>query len=395
MRDMKKILFYLTDYGQLTGGARQLLTLIDILDKKKYEPVVITQAKGSFSAELKKRNISYIILPLPKYISPQKSKVLSFGILKKIFALFHLLRYNLSVLRVIKKTNPEIVWGRNIKTIMFVGIPARILSKKLIWDIGIEHNSEGTVKFLHYLGLNLVDKIVVESEYIPEHIFKKYYAEKFKSKFQVIHAGIEKDRYESINLYLQKHRKRNRIFKILNIASVVPRKNQLMLVKAFKEIISIHSNAFLSIVGPLEDQEYYKEIKDYIDLHNLKRKIEFLGWQQDIPSFLTSADVLVIVSKNEGVPIVVREAMFAKLPVVATKVGGIPSFVFHNNTGFLIKKDDVPSLVNYLDILIKDSSKRSKMGNNAKEKAEQMLSMKAWASNYDSLMSSLLKDTTA
>ena len=69
---------------------------------------------------------------------------------------------------------------------------------------------------------------------------------------------------------------------------------------------------------------------------NMGDKVLFAGWQQDVPSILAASDLLVLPSLSEGLPFVVPEAMAAGLPIVATRVGGIPEAVVEGKTGFLV-----------------------------------------------------------
>ncbi len=147
---------------------------------------------------------------------------------------------------------------------------------------------------------------------------------------------------------------------IIFIGQVEKSKGVYELIKSFNDLAQKYSDLHLIIAGNrLEEPSL-----DYLVSGNLKNRIHFAGRQpyKEIPHFLSAADVFVLPSYNEGLPNVVLEAMACGLPVVATKVGGIPEAVEHGKSGFLVNKKDVKSLTNYINILLNDEDLAIKMG---------------------------------
>lgn len=90
--------------------------------------------------------------------------------------------------------------------------------------------------------------------------------------------------------------------------------------------------------------------------------LEFLGELADLRSTYLEADMLVLTSDWEGTPNVVLEAMASSMPVVATRVGGVPDIVEHGKTGYLAEPHDEDSMVENIASLITDSTLRAKLG---------------------------------
>lgn len=90
--------------------------------------------------------------------------------------------------------------------------------------------------------------------------------------------------------------------------------------------------------------------------------VEFRGQVSDMRPIYKEADILVLTSDWEGTPNVILEAMASGLPVVATKVGGVPEVVQHELTGYLVHPDDEDSMVDVLLRLIHEPSLREEMG---------------------------------
>jgi glycosyltransferase involved in cell wall biosynthesis len=104
------------------------------------------------------------------------------------------------------------------------------------------------------------------------------------------------------------------------------------------------------------------------DKLGLQSQVEFLGPRSDVSEILKDADIFALVSNWEGLPISVLEGMRAGLPVVATKVGGIPEAVADGKTGVLVPPRNVAELARALQGLIADPARRKSMGMSARER---------------------------
>lgn len=91
-------------------------------------------------------------------------------------------------------------------------------------------------------------------------------------------------------------------------------------------------------------------------------RVTFLGFQDDVSIHLANAHIFTLVSHWEGFPRSVLEAMRARLPVVASQVGGVPESVRDGQTGFLCPHGDVETLRDRLARLLDDPALRHRMG---------------------------------
>jgi glycosyltransferase involved in cell wall biosynthesis len=103
----------------------------------------------------------------------------------------------------------------------------------------------------------------------------------------------------------------------------------------------------------------------------LAARIELLGGRTDVPNLLASADIFVLSSRSEGLPISVLEAMAAGLPVVATDVGGLSELVVDGKTGLLVPPADGTALAEAVQRLLRDPELRRRFGARARLRAEQ------------------------
>jgi len=118
------------------------------------------------------------------------------------------------------------------------------------------------------------------------------------------------------------------------------------------------------IVGPTRaDQDLRSELERQAAALDLRSDVlRFLGSAADMSSIYQQANIFVLTSEHEGTPNVLLEAMASGLPVVATKVGGVPAIVQHERTGLLVDENDSRQLVEATRQLINNSDYRRKIG---------------------------------
>jgi glycosyltransferase involved in cell wall biosynthesis len=121
---------------------------------------------------------------------------------------------------------------------------------------------------------------------------------------------------------------------------------------------------------------------------NVNGKVKFLGWREDINELMPVFDMLVLPSLNEGMGRVLVEAMAAGKPVVASRVGGIPDLVRHDETGYLVPPADEKALANGIKKLLDDPGRAKQMGQRGKEYCHQF-SLEAMIAKLDDLYSDL------
>ena len=94
--------------------------------------------------------------------------------------------------------------------------------------------------------------------------------------------------------------------------------------------------------------------------------VTILGWQSDVERILSSADMIVLTSDNEGTPLSLIQAGMAGLPVITTNVGSVPEIVLDGVTG-IVTGLDVQEIASALEKLVNDKVLRLKLGNAARE----------------------------
>jgi glycosyltransferase involved in cell wall biosynthesis len=122
------------------------------------------------------------------------------------------------------------------------------------------------------------------------------------------------------------------------------------------------------IVGDGPDRP---RLEEEIETLGLTGPVRLAGERRDVPELLAAADVFVLPSVSEGLPVSVLEAMAAGLPVVASRVGGVPEQVSDGQTGLLVEPGDPNALAAALARLIAEPSLRRRLGAAGRARAEQ------------------------
>lgn len=113
--------------------------------------------------------------------------------------------------------------------------------------------------------------------------------------------------------------------------------------------------------------------------------VEFLGYVEEMAPILREADIAVLPSYHEGVPVFLLEAAASGLPIIATDLEGCRMIIEEGENGFLIPKGNVGALSNALYTLIKDPELREKMGRRCREIVEKDFNQKEIVTQFISL----------
>jgi glycosyltransferase involved in cell wall biosynthesis len=156
---------------------------------------------------------------------------------------------------------------------------------------------------------------------------------------------------------------------------------------AFKRLRELGVDAVLCMVGDGPDRVLLEQRAH--DL-GIARETVFLGYQEDVAPFYAAFDALVLPSSNEGTPVSVIEALAAELPVVATRVGGVPDVVRDGEDGFLVEAGATGDLADRLAQLARDPALRARMGKQGRDRVLPRYAVERLVDDVDELYRSLL-----
>ena len=194
-------------------------------------------------------------------------------------------------------------------------------------------------------------------------------------KLHIVHCGIEPERYEPRqHLKGQAH--------LLFVGRLAGVKGVPLLLSAIEELGDSVPGLRLTVVGDGPDRQVLEE-----QAKALGDRVSFVGYksQAEVAALLAKSDALVLPSFAEGVPVVLMEAMAAGLPVITSRIAGIPELVKHGESGLLTAPGNLAQLTTALREILTEPETRQKMGQlgrarvladfNSKEEAARLSSL--------------------
>ena len=174
-------------------------------------------------------------------------------------------------------------------------------------------------------------------------------------KFHIVHCGVDPE------VFRPSERVENAVPEILCVGRLTSAKGQHILLDAFN-IIKEQGHKFrLTFIGDGEDRQSLENKVIELSLSDDVCLTGALG-QERVMDYYRKADLFVLPSFAEGVPVVLMEAMAQEIPVISTRITGIPELIEHEKTGLLVTPGNVGELAEAIIRVLEDSSLGEKLG---------------------------------
>lgn len=276
--------------------------------------------------------------------------------------------------KIIKSERPDVL-HTHIHAIQYA-IPAAILAgvKKRVHTVHSVADREATprkqkINYFFYHKCNVIP--VALSNEVKETIIARYNLP--DNQIPVINNAV--DLNKCIKKIEYSSSGSNIVF--LHIGRFNEVKNHKMLIEAFKAVHDKWEKTKLQLIG---EGNLESEVKDLIDNLGLNDCVELLGLIDNVFPYLNNADVFVLPSIYEGMPMTLIEAMGTGLPIIASNIGGIPTMIQSNIEGLLIQLN-IEELVSAM-MQMQDTHLRMKFGINAYNKAHNVFTVENMAKKY-------------
>lgn len=241
--------------------------------------------------------------------------------------------------------------------------------------------------FSRWLYGHAVDSVVVISDAIGAEIRRVGVPD---DRVVCIHDGIEPAELEGLRdhrpIVLARLGWPDDAVVILCAASLRPRKGQAYLVRAFAELAPRHPQARLLLAGDGDQRDVLQGEIAALGLGDLVR----LPGQMPREEALGAASIACIPSQLEGLSVFSLESMAAGLPVVASRVGGLPEGVLDGETGLLVAPGDVGGIASALDRFLSDPALGRQMGEAGAARARASFTARRMATDTESLYEQLI-----
>lgn len=274
----------------------------------------------------------------------------------------------------------QIVHTHLLKANALGAVAARLAGIRAI--VASKHNDEPQLRqpiiaWIHQLLCRLDQRVLHASRHIERYMIEVGGVDPRKS--QTVYYGIDVEAHAvapPAELRRQLGTSPETVV-VACVARLIQRKGHLVLLEAVRDVVDqIAAPVALWIVGkgPIE-----AGLRQKVAELGLEDRLHFTGERHDVPAILREADVFVLASDAEGLGLVLLEAMAASLPVVATRVGGIPEIVVDGETGLLVAAGASAELAAGLGRLCSDGSLRRQLGRRGRKRVAREFSQERMA----------------
>ncbi len=214
------------------------------------------------------------------------------------------------------------------------------------------------------------DKAIAISPPVKKQLIEVFRVSEDRVKL-ILH-GIDTSEYQLIDESKKRKRQESFGIKANLVLGIVSRLSDVkgidILIKSMKKVVAKVPNVKLIIAGEGREEVSLKKL---VDVEGLKEFISFYDSSCSHKDILSLLDIFVMPSRQEGLGLAVMEAQAMGLPVIASKVGGLPSLIKHKGTGILVSPGDEELLADAIINMASDKESRINIGLNARNFIEK------------------------
>lgn len=301
------------------------------------------------------------------------------------------------VYRTIKEQKPDIVHTHTAKAGFAGRIAARLAGVPVILHTFHGNNFSGYFGWMMtQVSLNLerflarlCTRIIAISEQQKQALLD--YKICSAKKITVIPLGFDINRIVHTDSDLGMFKAAYNIHPDMKIVALVGRlaaiKNPFLFLEIAKAVLAKYEGVVFAFVG---DGEMAEPLKTAVLQAGLMKKILFTGFIHDLKPLYADLDILLLTSMNEGTPVAIIEAMANRVPVVSSRVGGIPNMITQGESGFMYPLADQDAFVETIVNILESPQKYQSMVENAFRVVSDKFSSQSLKENLGSLFNQLL-----
>ena len=357
----KKILFVIT-YLQLGGAQKQLLHIIKSLNKSEYDIYLYAGNRGCLKRDF--LNLSGINIKLDSLLTRNIDPFFDALVFLKLLFFMRNHRFD-----IVHTHSPKAsILGR--WAAYFAGV-RNIIYTVHGWAF---HKFMNPFLYSFYLFMEKVTAkitktiIVVSNADLNKGIKNRV---ALRHKFSLIHYGIDIDKFK--NIWAERHNrkmstrrvdKRVGKYTVLTISSLKPQKGIMRFLDVARILLDEVPDLEFIIAGggPLKDR-----VEREIKRRGLSKNVFLYGWVNDVPELLKKADIFVLTSLWEGLPVALIEAVVAGLPFIVTNTGGVLDITRSYQGGIVVNSFDPQAIKKACLKILKNRQEWSKIIENKRE----------------------------
>jgi glycosyltransferase involved in cell wall biosynthesis len=363
-----------------TGGTEnQLIKMINNLDQEKYELYLLCLRSTPWLEANRSR--------LKCTITAFNYNEFEHGDPRNLKTIWNTLKY-------MRKVGPDIVvtffkvsYILGVLAARLAGVKAIISTRR---DYGLWLDDKGI--YLLRFANRFVRGIVANSLQVKDLTCSKEHFDHLK--VHVIYNGIEAKKFavaSGVDLSLKASvgiPLNNKVIGI--VAGLRSMKRHKIFLNAAKKVLEARTDVSFAIIGdgPLRD-----ELDNYAKALGIRQNIYFLGWQTDMPHYLSLIDIGVNCSANEGLSNAIMEYMASGIPCIVSDAGGNSELITNGINGYTFKLDNVDELAERILLLLDDEQKQKDFASKSMTKIIKQMTMETMISSYETYFDKIVEQT--
>jgi len=358
--------------GKIGGGESHLLNLVEGLDKSRFEPIVLSFTDGPMVDRLQQMGIQTEVIYTERPFDISK-----WGKVKRFIADNGIQLVHAHGTR----ANSNVYWG------------TKKLNLPLVYTIhgwSFHEDQQPLIKKIRIMGEQLLTRKTDVN--ISVSAANQRSGQKYIPGFQSVHInyGIDQRKFDPSRppkdvrseLGIPKD-----VTLVLFVARFTHQKQPLRLISAFAKVVKQRPDLRLLMVG---DGEQKQQALDMVKQLGIESQVIFSPFRQDVPDVLASADIFVLPSLWEGLPIGLLEAMAMGKAIIVTRVDGAPEVIQHNENGLLIPVETMDEAIPQAILQMTDPALRARLGEQARNTISSTFSVATMTRQVEAIYNKLL-----
>jgi L-malate glycosyltransferase len=345
---LKLKILHLSSEKTWRGGEQQIAYLIDELNAMDVENLVAARAGSAFEKHCQSNAIKMTAFPFKNSFDVTTALGIKHLCTTEQIDLIHLHSAKSHAIGVLSA--------------MLGNKKPLILSRRV--DFVPKRNMLTRLKYNH----NAIKRIVGVSDKITS-IMKNYV--KNPSLCITVHSGVDLEKFgnrPAENSLRKEFNIAGQTMLIGNTSALEGHKDYFTFIETIKKLAEAGIPVKAFIIG---DGSQKERLQEFVKQKELTAHVIFTGFRKDIIRILPDLDLFLMTSNEEGLGTSVLDAFLAKVPVVATKAGGIPEMVIHEKTGMLAPVGDAGTLADHIKRVFHDNTLRDRIIGGASEKVSE------------------------
>ncbi|MCD4726548.1 MAG: glycosyltransferase, partial [Pirellulales bacterium] len=293
------------------------------------------------------------------------------------------------VARIVREGGYRILHAHTVRSALVGGMASVLTGVPLVYHAHSPTTNDTTRRWRNRLNgavermcLRRVSRVVAVSQAMAEHIAREGFD---PERIAVVPNGVPR-----LDALPSRMTPRGR-WRLGVVALFRPRKGIEVLIEAMARLHREGISVRLRAVGTFESPEYEAEIITQLQRLGLTEHVAWTGFTRDVPAELRKMDLLILPSLfGEGLPMVVLEAMAAGVPVVATRVSGVPEAIRHGRDGVLTDTADPDALARAIAAVVDGQYDWSSMRASAFERQTRLFSDRVMAEGVAAVYNDVL-----